>query len=63
MRSLAFILYPSGCIYRLCKRTRFQRHKARRRPVPAGMHQVKVTEVIQSSQYTYLKVAENGAEN
>jgi hypothetical protein len=27
-----------------------------------GMHEVKVSEVIQSSNYTYLKVAENGAE-
>lgn len=29
----------------------------------ASMHQVKVEEVIQTSQYTYLKVSENGAEN
>lgn len=28
-----------------------------------GMHEVKVEEVIQSSNYTYLKVTENGAEN
>ena len=28
-----------------------------------SMHQVKVEEVIQTTQYTYLKVSENGAEN
>ena len=28
-----------------------------------SMHEVKVEEVIQASQYTYLKVSENGAEN
>ena len=29
----------------------------------SSMHEVKVAEVIQTSQYTYLKVSENGAEN
>lgn len=28
-----------------------------------SMHEVKVAEVVQTSQYTYLKVSENGAEN
>lgn len=63
MRSLAFILILlvafTGCV----KKNKVPTAQSQTQTVPAGMHQVKVTEVIQSTQYTYLKVAENGAEN
>lgn len=63
MRSLAFILILlvafTGCV----KKNKVPTAQSQAQAVPAGMHQVKVTEVIQSTQYTYLKVAENGAEN
>lgn len=60
MRSLVVILalliaFP-GCVKKNKVPT------AQNQALP-GMHEVKVTEVIQSSNYTYLKVAENGAEN
>lgn len=61
MRSLVAIfillLTVSGCVKKNKVPT------AQNQVVAAGMHEVKVMEVIQSSQYTYMKVTENGAEN
>ncbi len=60
MRSLVVILALlvafSGCVKK-------NKVPTVQNQVMPGMHEVKVTEVIQSSNYTYLKVAENGAEN
>jgi len=61
MRSLLILLVVlvgfSGCV---------RKHKvptAQNSNTDPSMHEVKVEEVIQTSQYTYLKVSENGAEN
>jgi hypothetical protein len=60
MRSLVVILALlvglSGCV----KKNKVPTVQSQANP---GMHEVKVTEVVQSSNYTYLKVSENGAEN
>ncbi len=60
MRSLFIILAVlvvfSGCV----KKNKVPTAQNAANP---SMHEVKVTEVIQTSQYTYLKVSENGAEN
>ncbi len=63
MRSLFVILMLlvafSGCV----KKNKVPTAQNQTQAVPAGTHEVKVAEVIQSSQYTYLKVTENGAES
>ncbi|MDP2337449.1 MAG: GW dipeptide domain-containing protein [Bacteroidota bacterium] len=60
MRSLFIILAVlvvfSGCV----KKNKVPTAQNDANP---SMHEVKVEEVIQTSQYTYLKVSENGAEN
>jgi len=63
MRSLAFILILLVAVTGCVKKNKVPTAQNQAQAVPAGMHQVKVTEVIQSTQYTYLKVAENGTEN
>lgn len=66
MRSLFVILVVlvgfSGCVKKN-KVPTVQNQTTPINQVNPGMHEVKVTEVIQSSNYTYLKVAENGAES
>ena len=60
MRSLFIILAIlvgfSGCV----KKNKVPTAQSAANP---AMHEVKVAEVIQTTQYTYLKVSENGAEN
>jgi hypothetical protein len=60
MRSLLILLVIlagfSGCV----KKNKVPTAQSTTDP---SMHQVKVEEVIQTSQYTYLKVSENGTEN
>ncbi len=60
MRSLFIFLIVlagfSGCV-------RKSKVPTAQNTTDASMHQVKVEEVVQTSQYTYLKVSENGAEN
>jgi len=60
MRSLFIILAVlvvfSGCVKK-------NKVPTAQNAVNPSMHEVKVEEVIQTSQYTYLKVSENGAEN
>jgi len=62
MRSLLVILTLlvafSGCV----KKNKVPTTQNQTQAMP-GMHEVKVAEVIQSSQYTYLRVTENGADN
>ena len=53
---LAILIAFSGCV----KKNKVPTAQSQ---ANSGMHEVKVTEVVQSSNYTYLKVAENGAEN
>lgn len=66
MRSLFVILVIlvgfSGCVKKN-KVPTLQNQATPVNQVNPAMHQVKVSEVVQSSNYTYLKVAENGAEN
>ena len=66
MRSLFVILVVlvgfSGCVKKN-KVPTVQNQTTPVNQVNTGMHEVKVSEVIQSSNYTYLKVAENGTEN
>ena len=57
---LTILIAFSGCVKKNKVPTAQTQTQTQANP---GMHEVKVTEVIQSSQYTYLKVAENGAEN
>lgn len=60
MRSLFILLVVlvgfSGCV-------RKNKVPTAQNTTDPSMHQVKVEEVIQTTQYTYLKVSENGAEN
>lgn len=53
---LALLLAFTGCV----KKNKVPTAQSQ---VNSGMHEVKVTEVVQSSNYTYLKVAGNGTEN
>lgn len=53
---LAVLIGLSGCV----KKNKVPTVQTAANP---AMHEVKVNEVIQTSQYTYLKVSENGAEN
>lgn len=60
MRSILILLVLlvgfTGCV---------RKHKVpvAQNAVASGMHEVKVDDVIQTTNYTYLKVSENGAEN
>lgn len=54
---LAILIGFSGCVRKNKVPT------AQTAEIPAGVHEVKVEEVLQTSNYTYLRVVENGAEN
>lgn len=54
---LAILTGFSGCVRKNKVPT------AQTAEIPAGVHEVKVEEVIQTSNYTYLRVNENGNEN
>ena len=60
MRSLFILLVVlvgfTGCV-------RKNKVPVAQNAVASGMHEVKVEDVIQTTNYTYLKVSENGAEN
>jgi hypothetical protein len=56
---LLAMLAFSGCV----KKNKVPTAQNQTQAVPTGMHEVKVAEVIQSSNYTYLKVTENGTES
>lgn len=53
---LAVLIVLSGCVHK-------NKVPTAQNAANPSMHEAKVEEVIQTSQYTYLKVSENGAEN
>lgn len=62
MRSL-FVILSILVIFSGCVRKNKVPTAQNQSAANPSMHEVKVEEVIQASQYTYLKVSENGAEN
>ena len=62
MRSL-FVILSILVVFSGCVRKNKVPTAQNQSPADPSMHEVKVEEVIQASQYTYLKVSENGAEN